>query len=436
VPSASQLPFDRVTDQHSYPQRPEYWAFEFLRTLENREAAHQITAQGCWLLTLVVRREAWLGYREAPRIFLRELARLSGVEERQMARLVDRLVAAGWLHWHKVGPRHAATCWVTVPDCYQSPTTGNEPPPHSSYRSSMTGKTTTKETGNVTAKKTAKTTGLLNSSLSSHTSSVVPPEADESSLAVGSAQPLAERGDDDGVSAGSEEVPDTPAASKLRAALKAAGVTNAQQTARRALQRHSVAAALQIVDHWQRKARFGRQAGILVWRLCTAELDTPLTGGWGPQDEEQAVKELQAQQAQEDQAKRDAERQRAKAAKTAAAESRQGTTAPSASGPTWPEAVERRESASRSERPAPLTTKPMLSSSSPSSSPPVPAVKLTQLELDFDQLTAREVLQLAIDGGLPEFTVSRIRSWGDRAKDSPLVRSTLLELFAAKRESN
>ncbi len=47
----------------SYPKRPAFFAVHYARLLADVEAANQVGADGCWLLTAVVAAQDRFGYR-------------------------------------------------------------------------------------------------------------------------------------------------------------------------------------------------------------------------------------------------------------------------------------------------------------------------------------------------------------------------------------
>ena len=99
-----------------YPTRPRFFATKFIRAMVKVCVATEHGPEVFTLLTIIVSTEDAAHYRR-PVVFLNDqLASVCGVTMKQLYRVRERAVAAGWLHYvpgrRKVAPRY----WVVIPD--------------------------------------------------------------------------------------------------------------------------------------------------------------------------------------------------------------------------------------------------------------------------------------------------------------------------------
>ena len=105
------------TGRHS--KRPQFFAIKFCRILANTQAASEIGADACWLLTVVVQQEDAIHYRRPVTFWNNQLQGLCGFgSPRRLRKARDAAIVAGWLEY-EAGTKHIAGRYrVTFPSGY------------------------------------------------------------------------------------------------------------------------------------------------------------------------------------------------------------------------------------------------------------------------------------------------------------------------------
>ena len=100
----------------TYPARPPFFAMRFVRAMVKTCVATEHGADVFALLTIVATTEDAAHYRRAVVFLNDQLASVCGLSLKQLKRVRERAVSAGWLHYvpgrRGVAPRY----WVTIPD--------------------------------------------------------------------------------------------------------------------------------------------------------------------------------------------------------------------------------------------------------------------------------------------------------------------------------
>ena len=113
----------------TYPERDPFFANDFIRDIEREGLAIELGADACWLLTVIVLTEDKARYRRAPWFRMPILIERTGKQKDALRAMVQRCVAAGWLHWeqpHRHAPIYA---WVTYPHWFEHKKSSAEKPP-------------------------------------------------------------------------------------------------------------------------------------------------------------------------------------------------------------------------------------------------------------------------------------------------------------------
>ncbi len=104
----------------SYPKRPRFFSNKFIRLIGKVCLANEIGADACWLLTTIVSVEDAKGYRGAVTYWNAQLMAIAGVKSANaVARIRDKAIGSGWLHYEKGGKGFAGKYWVMIPPEYQ-----------------------------------------------------------------------------------------------------------------------------------------------------------------------------------------------------------------------------------------------------------------------------------------------------------------------------
>lgn len=105
----------------TYPSRPAAFAPHFIRELRKAEIPMEVGAAGAWLLSVIVDHEDRLDYRKAPEFVDHELQHeLGGVDQKTLARLRNKCVDVGWLHYEPGAKGRAARYFVVIPSSFRS----------------------------------------------------------------------------------------------------------------------------------------------------------------------------------------------------------------------------------------------------------------------------------------------------------------------------
>lgn len=105
-----------MTQPAHYPKRDGFFAGKFCRLMTKVCLANQIGADGCYLLMTVAMTEDAKSYRSPVTYWNEQLLPLLGLSNvKALARVRDRVVSAGWLHYEPGGKGRIGTYWVTVP---------------------------------------------------------------------------------------------------------------------------------------------------------------------------------------------------------------------------------------------------------------------------------------------------------------------------------
>ena len=102
-----------------YPKREPFFAMRFLRLLTKTAAAMELGSDGCLLLMTIVGQEDACRYSRPVNFWNAQLAVLCGIpehNEKQLRRVRDRCVTAGWLHYESLGKRKHGRYFVVIPD--------------------------------------------------------------------------------------------------------------------------------------------------------------------------------------------------------------------------------------------------------------------------------------------------------------------------------
>lgn len=105
------------TPKARYPKRPSHFAHKFVRRLAKSAAAQEIGPEACWLLTVIAHQEDAVHYRRAVTWYEGQLMPLVGLKcRRTLARVRDKAIEAGWLHYEPGRKGVAGVYWVLIPD--------------------------------------------------------------------------------------------------------------------------------------------------------------------------------------------------------------------------------------------------------------------------------------------------------------------------------
>ena len=100
-----------------YPKRPSHFAHKFVRRLAKSAAAQEIGPEACWLLTVIAHQEDAVHYRRAVTWYEGQLMPLVGLKcRRTLARVREKAIEAGWLHYEPGRKGVAGVYWVLIPD--------------------------------------------------------------------------------------------------------------------------------------------------------------------------------------------------------------------------------------------------------------------------------------------------------------------------------
>lgn len=103
--------------KRAYPKRPSHFAHKFVRRLAKSAAAQEIGPEACWLLTVIAHQEDAVHYRRAVTWYEGQLMPLVGLNcRRTLARVRQKAIDAGWLHYEPGRKGVAGVYWVLVPD--------------------------------------------------------------------------------------------------------------------------------------------------------------------------------------------------------------------------------------------------------------------------------------------------------------------------------
>ena len=101
----------------SYPQRPKVFPIRVIQALRQQNAARDIGAVGCWLVSLIAETEDRFGCCRAVNFPNSTLCELMGsISENTLAKVRAACVKAGWLHYEKGNRSQAPIYWVTIPN--------------------------------------------------------------------------------------------------------------------------------------------------------------------------------------------------------------------------------------------------------------------------------------------------------------------------------
>lgn len=102
-----------------YPDRESFFAMRFLRLLTKSASAMEIGPEGFVLLMVIVGQEDACRYSRPVNFWNGQLAVLCGIaehNEKQLRRIRDRCVEAGWLQYESLGRRKHGRYFVTIPE--------------------------------------------------------------------------------------------------------------------------------------------------------------------------------------------------------------------------------------------------------------------------------------------------------------------------------
>lgn len=100
-----------------YPSRPQFFAHKFERLLARCCAAQEVTAAGCWLLSIIAHCEDAKGYRGPVTYWNSQLMPILGLSSwRQFDAVRQKCIDAGWLHYEAGGTRQVGKYWVKIPE--------------------------------------------------------------------------------------------------------------------------------------------------------------------------------------------------------------------------------------------------------------------------------------------------------------------------------
>lgn len=104
---------------NGYPKRPAFFANRFCRLITKACLANRIGPEACFLLVTIAMTEDAKSYRDGVTYWNEQLAPLLGLNNvKALARVRDRAVSAGWLHYEPGGKGRPGVYWVLVPDNY------------------------------------------------------------------------------------------------------------------------------------------------------------------------------------------------------------------------------------------------------------------------------------------------------------------------------
>jgi hypothetical protein len=103
----------------TYKRRPPFFANRFCRLVTKVCLANQIGPEACFLLVTVVMTEDAKSYRSGVTFWNEQLFPLVGLSNvKALARVRDKAVESGWLHYEPGGKGRPGVYWVTIPDEY------------------------------------------------------------------------------------------------------------------------------------------------------------------------------------------------------------------------------------------------------------------------------------------------------------------------------
>jgi hypothetical protein len=124
-----------MLEPETYPPREPFFSHRFVRLLAKVCAAQDIGPAGAWLLTVIVQTEDAAHYKRAVTWYDAQLLPILGVDsQKTLARIRNKAVEAGWLHYEAGCKGRVSRYWVMIPEQAQDlddfPSDEGEPPIH------------------------------------------------------------------------------------------------------------------------------------------------------------------------------------------------------------------------------------------------------------------------------------------------------------------
>ena len=99
-----------------YPKREQFFSHKFVRLVMRFCGAQEIGPEGSWLLTIIAHTEDARRYTGPVTFWNEQLISVMGLNSRkQLDRIRDRCIEAGWLHYERDSKRAVGKYWVKVP---------------------------------------------------------------------------------------------------------------------------------------------------------------------------------------------------------------------------------------------------------------------------------------------------------------------------------
>lgn len=99
-----------------YPKREAFFSHKFVRLVMRFCGAQEIGPEGSWLLTIIAHTEDARRYTGPVTFWNEQLISVMGLNSRkQLDRIRDRCIEAGWLHYERDSKRAVGKYWVKVP---------------------------------------------------------------------------------------------------------------------------------------------------------------------------------------------------------------------------------------------------------------------------------------------------------------------------------
>jgi hypothetical protein len=120
----------------SYPpdnrRKRKLWILRLFKVCQRIHLANELGSAAVLLIHHIASAEDGLDFLRPPRHWNSELMKACGLrDDEAFAKVRDKAVAAGWLHYGKGGIREAGTYWVTIPDSVQELLDGDSKEPRS-----------------------------------------------------------------------------------------------------------------------------------------------------------------------------------------------------------------------------------------------------------------------------------------------------------------